>query len=155
MASWFLKLPMSIAFTFYNCCFQVTVMLNFLELHGLQRARLPCLSLSPRVCSNSSLLSWWRHPTISFSVVSFSSCLQSFPESGSFPMSGFFISGGQSIGTSASSSVLPMNIQWFITILHLNISTILSLHTNLIGFNLLSLDIQGHKYGGIIKHSSS
>ena len=80
----------------------------------LQHTRLPCPSPSPRVCSNSNPLSWWCHPTISSSVVPFSSCLQSFPASGSFPMSQFFSSGGQSIGASVSASVLPMNIQdWF------------------------------------------
>ena len=82
--------------------------------HELQHTRLPCPSLSPRVCSNACPLSWWCHPTISSSVAPFSSCLQSFPASGSFPMSQFFASGGQSIGTSASASVLPVNIQgWF------------------------------------------
>ena len=70
--------------------------------------------LTPRACSNSCLSSWWCHPTISSSVVPFSSCLQSFPASRSFQMSQFFASGGQSIGVSASASVLPMNIQdWF------------------------------------------
>ena len=69
---------------------------------------------SVRICSNSCPLSSWCHPTISSSVVPFSSCLQSFPASGSFPVSQFFTSGGQSIGVSASTSVLPMNIQgWF------------------------------------------
>ena len=82
--------------------------------HGLQHARLPCLSLSPGVCSNSCPLSRWCHPTISSSVVPFSSCLQSFPASKSFPVSQFFASGGQNIGVSAPASVLPMNIQdWF------------------------------------------
>ena len=81
--------------------------------HGLQHARPPCPSPTPRACSNSCLSSQWCYPTISSSVVSFS-CLQSFPASGSFPMSQFFTSGGQSIGVSASASVLPMNIQdWF------------------------------------------
>ena len=71
-------------------------------------------SPTPRACSNSSPLSQWCHPTISSSVVPFSSCPQSFPASGSFPISQFFTSGGQSIGVSASASVLPMNIQdWF------------------------------------------
>ena len=80
--------------------------------HGLQHARPPCPSPTPRVYSNSCPLSQWCHPTISSSVVPFSSCPQSFPASGSFPMSQFFTSGGQSLGTSAS--VLPMNIQdWF------------------------------------------
>ena len=84
-----------------------------LRPHGLQQARPPCLSPTPRVYSNSCPLSWWCHPTISSSVVPFS-CLQSFPASGSFPVSQFFTSGGQSIGVSASASVLPMNTQnWF------------------------------------------
>ena len=80
--------------------------------NGLQYARLPCLSPTPGVCSNSCPSSQWCHPNIS--VNPFSSCLQSFPASGSFLMSQFFASGGQSIGVSASASVLPMNIQdWF------------------------------------------
>ena len=81
--------------------------------HGLQHARLPWPSLSPGVCANLTPLSWWCHPTISPSVVPFS-CLQSFPASGSFPMSWPFTSGHQSIGASASASALLMNIQsWF------------------------------------------
>ena len=85
-----------------------------LRPHGLQHARLPCPSPSPRVCSNSCLLSHWCHPTISSSAVPFSSCLQSFPATGSFPMSWLFATSGQSIGASGSPSVLPMNIQsWF------------------------------------------
>ena len=90
------------------CC---SIMSESLPPRGLQCARLPCPSLSPRDCSNSCLLSRWCHPTISSSVVPFSSCLQSFPASGSFPMSQLFTSGGQSIGTSDSASILPMNIQ--------------------------------------------
>ena len=82
-----------------------------LQPHGLQHARLPCPSPTPGDCSNSCPLGWWCHPTISSSVFPFSSCLQPFPASGSFPMSQFLISGGQSIGASASASVLPMNIQ--------------------------------------------
>ena len=78
--------------------------------HGLQHTRLPCPSPSPRVCSNSCPLSWWCHPAISSSVIPFSFHLQSFPESGSFPMSQF-TSGGQSIRVSASALVLPMNTQ--------------------------------------------
>ena len=74
----------------------------------------PRPSPTPRACSNSYPSGHWHHPTISSSVLSFSSCLQSFPASGSFPISQFFTSGGQSIGVSASPSVLPMNIQdWF------------------------------------------
>ena len=89
-------------------------MSNSLQLHGLYRARLPCPPLSPGVCSNSCPLSKWCHPTISSSVIPFSSCFQSFPASGSFPMSQLFASGDQSIRASALASVLPMNIQdWF------------------------------------------
>jgi len=81
--------------------------------HGLQHTRLPCPSPTPGAYSDSCPLSRWCHPTISSSVVPFS-CLQSFPESGAFQMSQFFASGDQSIGISASASVLPMNIQdWF------------------------------------------
>ena len=82
--------------------------------HGLQHARLPCPSPIPGIHSNSCPLSRWCHPAISSSVIPFSSCLQSFPASGSFLMIWLFISGGQSIGASASASVFPMNIQdWF------------------------------------------
>ena len=77
----------------------------------LQHARLPCPSPSPRICWNSCPSSQWCHPTISSYVVPFSSCLQSFVDSGSFPMNRLFTSGGQNIGVSASASVLPMNIQ--------------------------------------------
>ena len=85
-----------------------------LQPHGLQHTRLSCPPPVPGACSNSRPLSWWYHPTISSSVVHLFSCLQSFPASGSFPMSLFFTSGGQSIGVSASASVLPLNIQhWF------------------------------------------
>ena len=81
--------------------------------HRLQHARPPCPSPTPRVYSDSCPLSWWCHATISSSVVPFSSCLQSFPASGSFQMSQLFAS-GQSIGVAASASVLPKNIQdWF------------------------------------------
>ena len=90
--------------------FSHSVVSEPLQPHGLQYARLPCPSPTPRACSNSCPLSWWCHPTISSSVVPSSSCFQSFPASGSFPMSQFFASGGQNIGTSASASVLPMNI---------------------------------------------
>ena len=83
-------------------------------VHGLKHARVPCLSPTPGFYSNSCPLSQWCHPTISFSVICFSSCLRSFPALGSFQMSQFFTSGGQSTGISASSSVLPMIIQdWF------------------------------------------
>jgi len=79
--------------------------------HGLQHTRPPCPSPTPGVYSNVCPLNWWCHPTMSSSVVPFSSCLQSLPASGSFPMSQFFSSGGQSTGVSALASILPMNIQ--------------------------------------------
>ena len=88
-------------------------MSNSLQPRRLQHARLPCPSPSPRACSISCPLSRWWHPTILSSVMPFS-CPQSFPASGSFPVSWLFASGGQSIGASASASVPPMNIQdWF------------------------------------------
>ena len=94
--------------------FTQSVISDPLWSHGLQHTRLPCPSLTPGAYSNSGPLSQWWHPTISSSVVPFSSCLQSFPASGSFQMSQFFTSGGQSIEISASASVLPVNIQdWF------------------------------------------
>ena len=94
--------------------FSCSVMSDSLPPHGLQHARLPCPSPAPRSCSNSCPLSQWCHPATSSSVVPFSFYLQPFPASGSFQKSQFFTSGGQSIGVSASASVLPVNIQdWF------------------------------------------
>ena len=91
-----------------------SVMSNSLQPHGLQHARLPCPSPTPKVCSTSCPSSRWCHPTVLSSAAPFSSYLQSFPASGSFLMSQFFASGGQSIGVSASASVLPVNIQdWY------------------------------------------
>ena len=87
-------------------------MSDSLRPHGLQHARPPCPSPAPRVYSNSCPLSQWCYPTISFCVIPFSSCLQSFSASRSFQMSQFFASGGQRFGVSASASVLPMNIQY-------------------------------------------
>ena len=98
---------------FSSVQFSRSVMYDSLWPYGLQHARLPWPSPTPRAYSNSCPLSWWCHPIISSSVVPFFSCLQSFPASGSFQMSQFS-SGGQSIGVSASASVLPVNIQdWF------------------------------------------
>ena len=98
-------------------CIQFVVVVQSLSCvplfvtHGLQHT---CPPLSPRVSSDSCPLSWWCHPTISSSVTPFSECSQSFPASGSFPLSWLFASGGQSIGASASASVFPMNSQdWF------------------------------------------
>ena len=88
-------------------------MSDSLRPHGLQHAKLLCPSPIPGTCSNTCPSSGWCHPTISSSVIPFS-CLQSFPATGCFPMSHFFASGGQSIGVSASTAVLPMNSQdWF------------------------------------------
>ena len=95
----------------WNIQFSCSVVSNSLRLHGLKHARLPCPSSTPGACSNSCPSSQWCHPTISFSVVPFSSHLQSSPASGSFPVSQFFTSGGQSIGASDSVSILLMNIQ--------------------------------------------
>ena len=98
----------------YSVQFSLSVMSHSLPSHGLQHIRSPCPSPTPRACSNSCPSSRWCLPTISSSVIPFSSCFQSFSASGSFPMSKFFTSGGQSIGVSASTSVLPMTIQnWF------------------------------------------
>ena len=97
----------------YSVQFSCSVVSDSLRPHGPQHARPPCPSPTPRVYSSSCPLSWQCHPTISSSVIPFSR-LQSFPASGSFPMRQFFTSGGQSIGASASTSVLPMNNQdWF------------------------------------------
>ena len=99
-----------------NCCllFSHSSVFDSLWPHKLQHTRLPCPPLSPGVCSNSCPLSQWCHPTISSSVIPFSSCPQSFPASWSFPATQLFTSDGQSIGASTSASVLPMNIQdWF------------------------------------------
>ena len=98
----------------YSVQFNCSVVSESLWPHGLQHTRPPCPSPTPGVYSHSCPLSQWCHPTISSSVVPFSSHLQSFPASGSFQMSQFFASGDQSIGVSALVSVLPMNIQdWF------------------------------------------
>ena len=94
--------------------FSYSVVSDSLQPHGLENTRSHCPSPTPGVYSNLCPLCWWCHPTISSSVIPFSSHLKSFPASGSFQMSQFFTSGGQSIGVSASTSVLSMNIQdWF------------------------------------------
>ena len=100
---------------FSSVHFSRSVVTDSLWPHESQHTRPPCPSPTPGVYSNSCPLSRWCHPTISSSVIPFSSCLQSFPPSGSFQMSQLFASGGQSIGVSASTSVLPMNTQdWFL-----------------------------------------
>ena len=109
--------------------FSPSVLSDSLQPHVLQHARLPCPSPSHEISSDSCPLSRWCHPTVSSSAVPFSSCLQSFPTSGSFPVSQLLTSDGQSIGASASASVLPMNIQ----------------HWLLLGLTgLISLQFKGH-----------
>ena len=114
MYNWITAVQQKLAQNCKSVLFSHLVISDSLQRHGLQHARLPCPSPTPKACSNSCPFSWWCHPTISPPVFPFSSCLQSFPASGSFPISQFFASGGQSIGASASASVFPMNIQdWF------------------------------------------
>ena len=111
--------------------------------HGLQHARLPCPSPAPGACSNSCPLRQWFHPTISSSVVPFSFCLQSFPESRSFPMSQVFMSCGQSTG--ASALVLPMNIQgWF----PLGLTGWISLHSKGLSRVFSNTTVQKHQFFG-------
>ena len=113
--------------------------------HRLQHARLRCPSPSPRACSISCPSSQWCHPTFSSSVIPFSSCLQSSPASGSFPMSQFFTSDGQSIGASASASVLPMNIQgWW----PLGLTGLIFLHSKGLSRVFSNTTIQKHQYFG-------
>ena len=116
-------------------------MFDSLWPHGLQHTRLPCPSPTPRACSNSCPSSQWCHPTSS----PFSSCLQSFPASGSFPISQFFTSGGKTIGSSASSSVLPMNIQdWF----PLGLTDLISLLSKGLSRVFSNTTVQKHQFFG-------
>ena len=115
--------------------------------HG--HVSLPCPSLSPRVDSNSCPLSRWCHPAISSSVTAFSSCFQSSPASGSFPMNQFFASGGQSIGASASASVLPVNIQgWF----HFGLPGLISLQSKGLSRVFSNTIVQKHQF--FVKHKA-
>ena len=118
-----------------------SVVSNSLQSHGLQHSRLPCPSPSRGACSNSCLLSQWCHPNISSSVITFSSYLQSFPASGSFLM--LFASGGQSIGASASASILPMNIQdWF----PLGLTDLISLQSKGLSRVFANTTVQKHQF---------
>ena len=113
--------------------------------HGLQHTRLACPSPTPGDYSNSCPLSQWCHPTIPSSVVPFSFCPQSFPASGSFQMSQFFTSGGQSIGVSASASVLPVNIQdWF----PLGLTGLISLLSKGLSRVFSNTTVQKHQFFG-------
>ena len=122
--------------------FSHTVMSNSLRPHGMQHARPPCPSPTPRLYSNSCPLSRWYHPTISSSVVPFS-CLQSFSASGSFQMSQLFKSGGQSIGVSASTSVLPMTIQHW---LPLGWTGWISLQSKWLSRVFFNITVQKHQF---------
>jgi len=127
--------------------FNHSVVSDSLWLHGLQQVRLPCPSPSPGICSNSCPSSQWCHPTISASVVPFSFCLQSFPASGSFPVSWLFVSGGQSTGASASASasVLPMNIHdW----LPLGWTGLISLQSKGLSRVFSNTTVQKHQFFG-------
>ena len=121
----------------------VSVMSNSLWSHGLQHARLPCPSPFPGACSDSHPLSQWCHPTTSSSVVPFSSCLQSFPASGSFLTSQVITSGGQSIRASALASVLPINIQdWF----PLGLTDLISLQSKGLSRVFSNTTVQKHQF---------
>ena len=125
--------------------FSRSVMSDSLWPHGLQHVMLTCPSPTPRAYSNSRPSCWWCHPTISSSVIPFSSCLQSFPASGSFPRSRFFPSCGQCTGVSASTSVPPMNIQdWF----PLGLTGLISLKSK--GFSRVfsNTTVQKHQFFG-------
>ena len=126
--------------------FSCSVVSDSLWPHGLQHARLPCPSPSPRTCTNSCPSSRWCHPTISSSVIPFSSCLQCFPVSRSLPMSQFFPSGCQSIGISASASVLPMIIQdWF----PLGLNGWISLQSKGLSRVFSNTTVQKHQFCGL------
>ena len=116
------------------------------RLHRWQHVRLSCPSPSPEACSNSCPLNQWCHPTVS-SVIPFSSCLQSFPASGSFQMSKLFSSGGQSIGVSASASVFPMNTQAW---LPLGLTGLISLQSKGLSRVFSNTAVQKHQYSGIL-----
>ena len=122
-------------------------MSDSLQPHGLQRARLLCASLIPGVCSISWPLSRWCHPTISSYVIPFSSCLQSFPASGSFPISRLFTSDGQSIRASASASVPPVNFQ---DLFPLGLTGLISLQSKVLSRVLSSTTVWKHQFFSVL-----
>ena len=127
-----------------------SVVSDSLQPHGLQKARLPCPSPTPRVYSSSCPLSQWGHPATSSSVIPFSSHPQSFPTSGSFQMSQFFAPCGQSIEVSASASVLPMNVQhWF----PLGLTDLISLQSKELSRVFSNTTIQKHQFFPIVQLS--
>ena len=127
--------------------FSCSVLSDSLRPYGLHNIRLPCPSPSPGACSNSCPLSRWCHPTISSSVIPFSSCLQSFPASGSFPISWLYASHGQSIGASASASVLPMN--WFQDWFPLGLTGLISLQSKGLSRVFSNTTVWKHQFFGV------
>ena len=130
---------------FSSVQFGSSVLPDSLQPHGLQHARPPCPSPTPRVYSNSCPLSQWCHPAISSSIIPFSSCPQSLPASGSFPMSLLFASSGQSTRASVSATVLPMNIQsWF----PLGLTGLISLQSKGLSRVFSNTTVQKHQFFG-------
>ena len=126
--------------------FSHSVVSDSLQPHGLQHAGFPCPSSTPGACSNSCPSSRWCYPTISSSIIPFSSCFQSFPESGPFLMSQLFASGGRSIRVSASASVLPVNIQdWF----PLGLTDLISLKSKGLSRVFSNSTVQKHEFFGV------
>ena len=137
---WFLSFSHCV---WYRVQFSHSAVFNSLQPHGLQHARPPCPSPTPGAYSNSRPFSQWCHPTISSCIVPFSSHLQSFPASGSFQMSRFFASGGRSIGVSASTSVLPVNIQdWY----PLGLTSWISLQSKGLSRVISNTTVQKHQF---------
>ena len=127
-----------------GCCSIAKSCLTVCDLMDCSRPDVPVLHYLPE-CAQTHINCWWCHPTISSSVVPFSTCLQSFPASGSLPMSWLFASGGQSISTSASTSVLPMNIQgWF----PLGFTGLISLLSNGLSRTFSSIAFRKHRFFG-------
>ena len=146
--TWFWFLPFFCSVFFFHLptdllLFSCSVGSDSLQPCGWQHTRPPCPSSTPGACSNSCPSSWWCHPAISSSVIPFSSCLQSFPASGSFLMSQFFTSGGQSIGASASASVLQISIHdWF----YLGLTSLISLQSKGLSRVFSNTKVQKHQF---------
>ena len=129
--------------SYWRLLFSHSVVSHSLWPHGLQHARLLCPSLSPGVCSNSCPLSWWCHPIISSSVIPFSSCLQSFPAPGSFPVSSLLVLGGQSIGYSASVHSVSVH-NWF----SVGLTHLISLQSKGLSGTFSSTEVWRHRFFG-------
>ena len=138
-----------VIFIFSSVQFIHSVVSDYLRPSGLRHARLACPSPTPGAYLNSWPLSWWCHPTISSSVIPFSSCLQLFPASGSFPVSQFFTSGSQRIGVSALASILPMSIQDWISLQLKGLNSLHQQHsskTSVLLHSAFSMDQLTHPY---------